>query len=163
MILRSTARDIENNLTNEKNASIGTQVNNSTSTSTNGHINSDKNVDNNRLIMNSDSNDINTYTNKSPLPGVSTELEKMNKMDASRGLPDVCTFSTLSVPPLSSSPKVSVFKSGNLESDSGAVPVPLRISLVNEVSKASRHYLFFYLFSLEVGISCNFYKKNMIQ
>ena len=148
---------------NEKNASIGTKVNvlTLTSTSTNGHIHSDNNVDNNRMIMNSDINDINTYKNKSPLPGVSTELEKINKMDASRGLPDGCTFSTLSVPPLSSSPKLSVFRSGNLESDSGAVLVPLRISLVNEVSKSSRHYLVFYLFSSEVGIiSCNFYKKT---
>ena len=148
---------------NEKNASIGTKVNvlTLTSTSTNGHIHSDNNVDNNRMIMNSDNNDINTHKNKSPLPGVSTELEKINKMDASRGLPDGCTFSTLSVPPLSSSPKLSVFRSGNLESDSGAVLVPLRISLVNEVSKSSRHYLVFYLFSSEVGIiSCNFYKKT---
>ena len=51
---------------NEKNASIGTKVNilTLTSTSTNGHIHSDNNVDNNRMIMNSDINDINTYKNK---------------------------------------------------------------------------------------------------
>ena len=77
-------------------------------------------------------------------------LLNINRTDTSDGLPDGRTFSPLSVPPLSSSPKSSSFFARNLESHSGLVP--LRSSLVNEVKKQKYIFVYFRLILILVAI-----------